>query len=313
MQFSLWGALVLIGLTNAQDDGDSTLKRFLIVSSPSKALIQYKELPDGPLQPLVDSGMKTPEGMVVQDNVLYIADPGQECVLAFTLVVHKGHLVALNKKTAVAGVSCRWVAYADGLVYSDSEGGLIDELKPSESQPQTLYTGAAASGPSGVATAPGSGTVYWTNTVSGTEKGTLVVGDVNTGMTRVLASPVDTSYGVCLSQNNIFFTAASSTLYGVKRSGGTVVEVSSGLGKPRGCAYDGDGTVYVADKLHGQVYSFPANMENLQALDAQEAAAVTDAYGVALYLYDPVKEAASKPSLFARGTEEIGTFLGLRR
>jgi outer membrane protein assembly factor BamB len=313
MQFARWFVLVLTGLANAQDDEASTLKRFLIVSSPSRSLIQYKELPDGPLQPLVDGGVKTPEGMVVQDNVLYIADPAQECVLAFTLEVHKGHLVARNMQKAVAGVRCRWVAYADGLVYTDSDASLIDEFLPSEKQPQTLYSGAAASGPSGVATAPGSGTVYWTNTVSGTEKGTLVAGDIATGLTSVLASPVDVSHGVCLSQNNIFFTADSSTLYGVKRSGGTVVEISTGLGKPRGCVYDGDGTVYVADKLHGQVYSFPANMENLMALDAQEAASVTDAYGVALYLYDPVKEAESKPSLFARGAKEVGTFLGIRR
>ena len=35
----------------------------------------------------VDAKVSTPEGMVVQGNVLFVADPTQECITAFTLRV----------------------------------------------------------------------------------------------------------------------------------------------------------------------------------------------------------------------------------
>jgi hypothetical protein len=308
-----WLWLLLASCLAQSDDG--TKKRFLIISSPSKQLIQYKELPSGIVQPLVDAKVSTPEGMVVQGNVLFIADPTQECITAFTLRVHDGHLIAQNMRKVVTGIRAHWVTYggsSDGLLYSDQDASLIDQLPAGKKAPVNLYTGGstkAVSGPSGVAGAAGSSIVYWTNTVSGTSKGSVVAGDITTGATTTLASNIDLAHGVCVSQNNVFFTADAKSMYAVKRSGGAVVEVASAFGKPRGCVYDGDGTVYVADKLHGKVYALPANMENLMAEDAEEAADAMDAYGVALYNYDADLEAAAKQTLWEKGTAEFSSFL----
>merc|ERR1719405_439613 len=115
----------------------------------------------------------------------------------------------------------------------------------------------AVSSPGGLASAPGSGTVYWVNTASGNSKGSLIVGDLTDGFTSVLATTGEISHGICLTESNIFYTADSQIVYGVKRSGGNPVAVTSLLTKPRGIAYDGDGTVYVADKAQGKIYSFP--------------------------------------------------------
>lgn len=304
---------LLLALAAAQ----AGTKRFLLISSPGQQLVQYKELPDGKVQPLVTAGVTTPEGMVVQDNVLYIADPTQEAVIAFTLQVHDGHLIARKLRKVKTGVRCHWVAYGDGILYSDTDASLIDRVAESTrvhdahvfGGDENLFTAGAASGPGGIAAMSGSGTVYWTNTVGGVEKGSVVAGDIHTKATTMLANPVEVAHGVCMSQNNVFFTADSQKLFGVKHTGGAVVEVSGQLGKPRGCVYDGDGTVYVADMLHGAVYSFPANMENLMAADLEQTAEATGAYGVALYMFDPVKEAAAKPSIVEEGLAEIASFL----
>jgi len=302
--------LLLAAIASCQEsEDDGTKKRFLIISSPSKQLIQYKELPNGAVLPLVDAKVSTPEGMVVQGNVLFIADPTQECITAFTLRVHDGHLIAQNMRKVVTGIRAHWVTYGDGLLYSDQDAGLIDQLPPGKKAPVNLYTGGSVSGPSGVSGASGSGIVYWTNTVSGTSKGSVVAGDITTGVTTTLASNIDMAHGVCVSQNNVFFTADAKNMYAVKRTGGAVVEVASSFGRPRGCVYDGDGTVYVADALHGKVYTLPANMENLMAVDAEEAAEAMDAYGVALYNYDADLEAAAKQTLWEKGIAEFSSFL----
>lgn len=64
--------------------------------------------------------------------------------------------------------------------------------------------------------------------------------------------------------------------------GGPVVEVSSVLDRPRGCAWDGDGTVYVADRGAGRVYSLPSNMHILSRSDLSEAFEYDDAFGLAV-------------------------------
>jgi len=59
---------------------------------------------------------------------------------------------------------------------------------------------------------------------------------------------------------------------------------TSSLMEPRGCAFDGDGTVYVADKGGNAVYSLPANA-NAYSLDTplSKVASVQGAFGVAVY------------------------------
>ncbi len=82
----------------------------------------------------------------------------------------------------------------------------------------------------------------------------------------------------------MFYTGSATYLYGVRKRGGPITQVSELLTQPRGCAYDGDGTVYVADKGQGAVYSFAANMGVMQPTHSlRKVAEFQDAYGVAVF------------------------------
>jgi sugar lactone lactonase YvrE len=296
------------------------VRRFLIVSSPKDKRIMYRELPDGHFAPLIDT-LETPEGMAVNGTTLYVADPGQAMVLAYDLIVHThnglDHLIAMRERKAITKVDAHWVTFGEKMMVSDRGGSKIDYIvNPGTGDAATSMvfqggdtgTTPSVSSPGGIASAPGSGTVYWVNTASGSSKGSLVVGDLTDGKSEVLATTGDISHGICLTENNIFYTADTEKLYGVKRSGGNPVEVSkTQLTKPRGIAYDGDGTVYVADKLQGKIYSFPANMDNLMETDLTDEGDVDDAYGVAVFIYDPNYE--KQPTLVERGLAEFQSFL----
>jgi sugar lactone lactonase YvrE len=294
-------------------------RRFLIVSAPKDKRVMYRELPDGKFEPLLDT-LAEPEGMVINGKTLYVADPGQEMVLAYDLVVHehggRDHLIAMNERKAITKVDAHWLTYGDKLLVSDTSGSKIDRvLNPmtGDAAVSMVFQGGdngktpAVSSPGGIASAAGSGTVYWVNTASGSSKGSLVVGDFSDGFTNVLATTGDISHGICLTESNIFYTADSQIVYGVKRAGGNPVAVTSTLVKPRGLAYDGDGTVYVADKQQGKVFSFPANMDNLMDQDITEEGEVDDAYGVTVYIYDPNYE--KPPTLVERGIADFKSFL----
>jgi len=294
-------------------------RRFLIVSAPKDKRIMYKELPDGPFDPLIDT-LEEPEGMVVNGTTLYVADPGREMVLAYDLVVHehggRDHLIAMNERKSITKVDAHWVTFGEKMMVSDRGGSKIDSIvNPGTGDAATsmIFQGGdtgttpSVSSPGGIASAPGSGTVYWVNTASGSSKGSLVVGDLTDGFTSVLATTGDISHGICLTENNIFYTADTEKLYGVKRSGGNPVAVTTQLTKPRGIAYDGDGTVYVADKAQGKIYSFPANMDNLMEQDLSEEGDVENAYGVTVYIYDPNYQ--KPPTLVERGLAEFKSFL----
>lgn len=294
-------------------------ERFLIASSPRMKVVQYRRLPDGPLQPLITS-LKEPEGMVVNGTTLYVADPGQRAVMAYELLVHGSHLIALQERKVVVNVEAHWVTFGEELVVSDVAGNRIDtasgDALPMAVKP--VYSGGESgtsthvSAPGGVASAGGSGTIYWVNTEAGKKKGSLLVGDLADGKVEVLAKTTETSYGICLTQHNIFFTADSKSLYGVLRTGNAEpVEISSSLVQPRGLAFDGDGTVYVADKMQGKILSFPGNIENLMATDLQEAGEVPDVYGLAVFIHDP--DLDPKPTILQEGLADIKSFLSRAR
>jgi hypothetical protein len=294
-------------------------RRFLIVSSPKDKRIMYRELPDGKFHPLIDT-LEEPEGMVVNGTTLYVADPGQAMILGYDLIVHThdgaDHLIALNERKAITKVDAHWVTFGDQLMLSDTGGSKIDNVvspNTGDAAAAMVFQGGdtgqtpAVSSPGGIVSAPGSGTVYWVNTASGNSKGSLVVGDFTDGFTSVLATTGDISHGICMTEKNIFYTADTQTVYGVKRAGGNPIAVTTQLTKPRGIAYDGDGTVYVADKTHGKIYSFPANMDNLMETDLAEEGDVEGAYGVTVFLYDPNYE--KQPTLVERGIAEFKSFL----
>jgi hypothetical protein len=148
--------------------------------------------------------------------------------------------------------------------------------------------------------------VFWTNKRMGTKDGTVVKGsEVVKGSgseirenLAILAQNSPKSYGVCLALNNVFFTDSEKHIYGVKKTGGAVTEVSNILKKPRGCVWDGDGTVFVADREQNAIFSFPGNMHRITHADVTKVLDIEDAFGLA-FLSSARSRAWSFIALFA--------------
>ena len=66
-------------------------------------------------------------------------------------------------------------------------------------------------------------------------------------------------YGICIAGNNVYYTDKRTNLYGVKKHGGGIATISESMKGPRGCAWDGDGTIYVADMEGGKVDQLSAS------------------------------------------------------
>jgi sugar lactone lactonase YvrE len=117
--------------------------------------------------------------------------------------------------------------------------------------------------------------VYWANQDNGQTAGTVVKAlEKNVGklaatypdFPKAVAKNVAKAKGVCIARNNVFYTAEQRFLFAVKASGGSVVEVTNLFNGPRGCTYDGDNTLFVADVEDNVVYSLPANFPTLRAI-----------------------------------------------
>jgi len=278
---------------------------FLIISAPRLAKISWVRLPkldkyDG-LAPttLIETGLLHPQGLAVDQKrkLLLVADPDLQKVLAYKLV-QKGDTLSVegNPVTVVENQEARWVA-VDGVgnvFYSDEPNNLIlkvpaDKVMLGSQTPEVIYDGNALiqiNEPGGVAV--DNYHVFWTNKHFGTEVGSLVKGSETpmAGKSEesvgVLASNVLKSYGVCLALNNVFYTDDEHRVYGTKKEGGEIVELDGSLQKPRGCAYDGDGTVYVADRGQNAVLAFPGNMVTLTQTKLIKAVDAEDAFGLAV-------------------------------
>jgi sugar lactone lactonase YvrE len=110
--------------------------------------------------------------------------------------------------------------------------------------------------------------VFWGNKQLGTQVGSVVKGYETSQPDKVkqpvkIALNTERVYGICIAGNNVYFTDKRTNIYGVKKHGGGIATISESMKGPRGCAWDGDGTIYVADMEGGKVKSFPANMLNL--------------------------------------------------
>mmetsp|Transcript_23670 Transcript_23670/g.74419 ORF Transcript_23670/g.74419 Transcript_23670/m.74419 type:complete len:358 (+) Transcript_23670:219-1292(+) len=277
----------------------------------------------GEMKVLIDGahGLMHPQGLAVDEarQLLFVADPDARLVLAFGLRFRHGTLSVSAPVVCARDVEARWVAVNGvGTVFiSDEQRNEILRMAPlshkmvrwnssassttdmtalnrSTLAPTVIYDGQtmqALSGPGGIAT--DGFHVYWANKHQGRAVGSIVKAPEAptanpAGGVQVLAHNSDRSYGVCIAHSNIFFTQSTSQIYGVKKkrccSAPDEVElVSNRLQTPRGCAFDGDGTVFVADKGANAVYAFAANMQALSGAFLTKAANVEDAFGVAVY------------------------------
>jgi len=259
-------------------------------------------------------GLTAPVGLAVDQSRggLYVADPEEQKIYRFNVRATATGLEVGEKKPIVNNIAARWVAVdaVGTLFFSDEQSNLIykvdakdlvepisptfmsihEAYKDEPVSPTVLYDGAnvaAVSSPGGVAV--DNFRVFWANKGFGTQVGSVVQGYEQpsaanpTAVTPIALNAIKV-YGVCISSSNVYFTAEDKkTLYGVKKMGGAIATVSEKMAGPRGCAWDGDGTVYVADEAGSKVWSFPANMKSLSPQRLDEAFTVQSPSGIAVF------------------------------
>merc|ERR1719424_1931807 len=78
----------------------------------------------------------------------------------------------------------------------------------------------------------------------------------------------------------MFFTEKNNKFYAVQTGGGAIALISDGMDRPRGCSWDGDGSVYVTDRK-GRIYQFPGTMQQLRSVGKlKRVATMDDPYGI---------------------------------
>lgn len=281
------------------------LDHFLLVSTPRNAQIAYVKLPEDGVfegltpQILINKGLHHPQGIAVDHKRmrLFVADPDVQKIYAYQLRISGGTLTTDGRQQIISQqAESRWVA-VDGLgnvFFSDEPTNIIykvpmQKILRAETTPDIVYNGDTlpeVSKPGGVAV--DNFHVYWTNKHHGTLAGSVLKASETPiaisapESVHVMARNVQKSYGICLALGNVFFTEADQYIYGVKKSGGQITEMSSVLKNPRGCVWDGDGTVFVADRGNNGVYYFPGTMSILRAVDVRKAFDFEDAFGLAV-------------------------------
>jgi len=274
------------------------------------------------MKDLITEGLVHPQGLAVDQKTsrLFVADPDSKKVFSYSLRVTKDGLEAGPQKVLALDTEARWVA-ADptgNIFFTDEPRNQILKVTHARSlrgnvTPSILldgYSVAQVNAPGGVAT--DSFHTYWVNKQIGMQVGSVVRAPKEPSDDKLLtgvqsiARNTDKSYGICLALNNVFFTQPDSVLYGVKKGGSEVVPISDRLSHPRGCAWDGDGTVYVADRGAGAVYSFAGNMQALGAAQFSKTVDMEDAFGVAVFSRAAGRMASSLLLCAAAGLLAIG-------
>lgn len=309
---------------------------FLLISAPVEGRVSWVRLPEDDsyegLTPttLIDSGLRFPQGIAVdqQRKLLYVTDPDARKIYSYRLKLSEFDIAIEGEQTVVCHeAESRWIA-VDGVgnvFFSDEPRNLILTIPAAKAQqslrggeatvPEVVFTGSSISAvndPGGIAV--DNFHVYWTNKHWGTQVGSVVRGSErpasssDTGTVSVLARNVVKSYGICLALDNIYYTDSEKFLYGVKKSGGPATEVSSQLQHPRGCAWDGDGTVYVADRKQNAVFAFASNMHKITGVELRKVFDIEDAFGLAVAV---AAGSPRDPTLFgAIGSAVRGMFAG---
>lgn len=266
--------------------------RFMVVSVPGESKVMYAKLLSAPEQArdmqmhlhtlLSAPQVRGPRGLAIDQarGRLFVADTVRGAVLVSQLYAGRGfrgrHL-ASDEPTSIVDTPAHFVAVDSlgNLFCSDPTSHKIvtlhvrdvgARLQGSEPVvPTELYSAASMSPvrtPRGIA-ADGFN-VFWVNGASGRTDGTLVRGfeeppqnsELGPAPTFTLASNTESAWTVCLSNSRIFYSDQDGKIYSTGIRGGEIVTVNSELQEPLGCAFDGDGTVFVTDPSAGGVFGF---------------------------------------------------------
>lgn len=247
-------------------------------------------------------GLGKPQGLALHtDNrmawTLYVSDVEAMAIYAYGITQGDGVLTSRN--ALFAGTQRRILKDIPGDAPSiavDGEGNLflsqatsgqilsiskdsLDRMKPGATlTPKKLYSKedcAFISSPGGIAV--DNFYLFWVNQESGSQAGSLIqahevprgkAGTVaSNGYPKALSKNLDIASGVCVARNLVFYTDPSKGLYAVYKDRLTAAEVTDAFVEPRGCAYDTESTLYVADRARNGIYSLPANLRRLRAVN----------------------------------------------
>jgi sugar lactone lactonase YvrE len=176
---------------------------------------------------------------------------------------------------------------------------LVTDAPPPAQQVLSIYDAAInphVTVPGGVST--DGLRLYWANTKLGLTNGSVVLGQVNPMPPPTLANgsdpqpfPVtpishcsDVALGVVKGGPFVFFStprSAGGSIFAVPENGGTEIAIVSGLSDPRGLAWDGGDTVYVADEGAGSVFSFPSG-RLIEGAPLEKTVDLDGAFGLAV-------------------------------
>lgn len=270
----------------------------------------------GPVKILVNFGLVHPQGIAIDSRRgrLLVADPDSKKIFAYSLRVQgDAELVVGTQEVVADNVEARWVTLdSNGNMFFSDEGHnkiffmTVASVENATKSVELLQEGSSTmsvSAPGGIAV--DNFATYWVNKRIGTQSGSVVRAPLTVHQRRralqlsqvvpgieKLASNTDKSYGVCLAMDNIFYSQPESILYGVKKPGrpgqnrSAPQLVSDRFRNPRGCVWDGDGTLYVADRGANAIYSFASNMQKIGATDITFEGQFEDAFGLAIYRVD---------------------------
>lgn len=286
--------------------------RFIIVSQPAHSkIVQCKiaSLSSGytdgappECSPLIDTGVNKPQGLAMDEirSTLYVADPQQQRILSYKLRNQNGLLYVdqsegQQPKSIWSEVHAHWVAIdaVGNVLFADQKNSKVFKVSATsiaDGSPEAtpIYSSEyhqQVAMPTGIAT--DSINVFWGNMASGESVGSVIRAaetppdsDVASAITAISSNTAEV-HGVCIVKNNIVYTATDTYVYGISKNGGVIATITEKMGQPRGCVFDGDGTVYVADRQLGKVMSFPG--ATMAPQEITEVKNLEDAYGVAAY------------------------------
>lgn len=299
------------------------LTEYIIVSQPQERSVSVVEVNALTRQvtreshSLISSGLIEPCGIAVDHSRmrLYVADPQSHKVFMYNLLYGDNGLSVDEQAqyVAVNDITSRWVAVDESgsLFCTDEKRSFIAEVpaeelaeisredyrRPVYHKTHKLFSNdrvREVDKPGGIAV--DGINLYWGNRDRRRSFGSLMMAPEEPNSKRVKGVPgiigalsrnVDKVYGVCASPSAIFYTGGERLVYGTKPGARHTQALASvvldNFARPRGCVWDGDGTMFLADKGNNAVWSFPSTFHHLGLSQAVKLCTVHNPYGVAVF------------------------------